>query len=92
MAYKSTILFDVMNNILVGKSSETYGRHVSDPNFKDVSTFILVKYMSMSPDARVRDFVFERQFQLEKLAPAVIYRVLLESLPRQRSGFIKFIR
>ena len=92
MAYKSTILFDVMDNVLVGKSAEAYERHVSDPNFKDVSTFILVKYMSMSPDPRIRDFVAERQFQLEKLAPAVIYRVLLKSLPRQRSGFIRFIR
>lgn len=54
MAYKSTILFDVMNNILVTKSEETYRRHVADENFKDVSSFILVKYMGMSPDARIR--------------------------------------
>lgn len=92
MAYKSTILFDVMDNLLVGKSAEAYERHVSSPDFKDVSTFILVKYMSMSPDPRVREFVFENQFRLEKLAPAVIYMVLLKSLPRQRSGFIRFIR
>lgn len=67
MAYKSTILFDAMNNILVTKSEETYRRHVADENFKDVSSFILVKYMGMSPDARIRQIALDNQETLERM-------------------------
>jgi hypothetical protein len=67
MAYKSTILFDAMNNILVTKSEETYARHVADENFKDVSSFILVKYMGMSSDARIRQIALDNQETLERM-------------------------
>lgn len=92
MSYKSTILFDVMDNILVSKSEAKWTRHVADENFKDVSSFILVKYMGMSPDPAVRDFALGRQESLERLPPKALYRVLMRSLPAQRSGFIRFLR
>jgi len=92
MAYKSTILFDVMNNVLVSKSDSTYRRHVSDENFKDVSSFILVKYMGMSPDPKVRQIAIDRQETLERMEPRVLYRYLMRTVPRQSSGFIRFIR
>jgi len=92
MAYKSTILFDAMNNILVTKSESTYRRHVSDENFKNVSSFILVKYMGMSPDPAVRQLALDRQETLERMRPEVLYRYLMRTTPKQRSGFIKFLR
>lgn len=92
MAYKSTILFDCMDNILVSKSDAVYRRHVADPNFKDVSSFILVKYMGMSPDPRVRQIALDRQETLERMEPRALYRYFMRTVPEQRSGFIKFIR
>lgn len=92
MAYKSTILFDAMNNILVSKSEKTYELHVSDENFKDVSSFILVKYMGMSPDPAVRRVALDNQETLERMPPKILYRYLMRTVPRQRSGFIRFIR
>ena len=92
MAYKSTILFDIMNNILVSKSGMTYKRHVSDENFKDVSSFILVKYMGMSPDPKVRQIALDNQETLERMEPRVLYKYLMKTVPRQSSGFIRFIR
>jgi hypothetical protein len=81
-----------MNNILVSKSEKTYAAHVSDPNFKDVSSFILVKYMGMSPDPVVRQLALDNQETLEKMLPRILYRFLMRKTPRQRTGFIKFIR
>ena len=92
MAFKSTILFDAMNNILTSKSEKTYAKHVSDPNFKDVSSFILVKYMGMSPDPSVRQLALDNQETLERMPPKILYRFLMRKTPRQRTGFIRFIR
>lgn len=92
MAFKSTILFDAMNNILVSKSEKTYAKHVSDPNFKDVSSFILVKYMGMSPDPAIRQMALDNQETLERMPPKILYRFFMRKTPRQKTGFIRFIR
>ena len=92
MAFKSTILFDTMNNILVSKSEKTYAMHISDPNFKDVSSFILVRYMGMSPDPIIRQMALDNQEILEQMPPKILYRFLMRKTPRQKTGFIKFIR
>ena len=92
MVARSTVLFDAMDNILTSKSEEKYRRHVADPGFKDVSSFILVKYMGMSPDPAVREVALARQATLERMPPAVLYRYLMRTVPRQRSGFIRFLR
>ena len=92
MAYKSTILFDCLNNILVSKSEAVYNRHITDENFKDVSSFILVKYIGMSPDPEVRQVALDNQETLERMEPKILYRYLMRTVRKQRSGFIKFIR
>ena len=92
MAYKSTILFDCLNNILVSKSDAIYNRHINDENFKDVSSFILVKYIGMSPDPKARQIALDNQETLERMLPKVLYRYFMRTVPQQRSGFIKFLR
>jgi len=92
MAYRSNMLFDAMNNILVTKSEEIWRSHTEDPNFKDFTGFICRKYMTMSPDPRVRQIVLDNYVSLERLDDKVLYRWLMEKLPRQKSGFIKFIK
>ena len=90
--YKSTMLFDAMNNILVGKSMEVYARHVSHPDFKDFKGYNCRRYMTMSPDPRVRQIVLDNYPILEKMSDRVLYLWLMRKLPRQRSGFIQYIR
>ena len=85
MAFKSTILFDAMNNILVSKSEKMYAAHISDPNFKDVSSFILVKYMGMSPDPIIRQMALDNQEILEQMPPKILYRLLMRKTPRQKT-------
>lgn len=92
MAYKSTILFDAINNILVSKSDETYKRHIADPNFKDCSAFMLFRYMTMSPDSSVREIALREQTSLEKMNAKTLYRHLMRVMPRQNSGFIRYLR
>ena len=91
-AYKSTMLFDAMNNILVGKSEETYRRHISDPNFKDFKGYNCRRYMTMSPDSEVRRIVLENYAVLERMDDKTLYLWLMKRLPRQKSGFIRYIK
>ena len=92
MAFKSTMLFDAMNNILVTKSEDVYRRHIADPNFKDFTGFICRKYMSMCQDERVRQLIFDNLVILERMDDRTLYKWLMKSTPRLRSGFIKFLR
>jgi hypothetical protein len=89
---KSTMLFDAMNNILVTKSEEVWRQHIEDPNFKDFTGFICRKYMSMSPDHRIRQIVMDNYITLERLDDKNLYLWFLRKLPKQNSGFIKFIK
>lgn len=92
MAFKSTMLFDAMNNILVTKSEDVYHQHIADPNFKDFTGFICRKYMSMSPDPNVRQIILNNQVILERMDDKTLYKWLMKTVPRQKSGFIKFMR
>lgn len=89
---KSTILFDVMDNILVTKSNKLYIKHIEDLNFKDCTTFMLCKYMTMSQDKRIREFILNHYCIFEKMDVKILYKILMNSLPKQYSGFIKYIR
>jgi hypothetical protein len=89
---KSTMLIDAMNNILVTKSEEIWRHHIEDPNFKDFTGFICRKYMTMSPDPRIRQIVMDNYVQLERFDDKNLYLWLLRSLPKQKSGFIKFLK
>ena len=92
MAYKSTMLFDAISNVLTTKSWETYRRHVSDERWKDCTGYMLRKYMTMVPDQRAQDLVIRNYVQLERLDDKTLYAWLIRNVPRQRSGFVRYVR
>ena len=48
MAFKSTLLFDVLGNILKNKSEDLYLKHISmEEEWKTVSKFMVLRYLSM---------------------------------------------
>lgn len=59
MAFKSTMLFDVLANILQTKSMEIYAKHITSEHFKDAAPFMVRRYLTMSPDPAVRDLVID---------------------------------
>jgi hypothetical protein len=48
MAFKSSMLFDVLANILVGKSEALCKKHIESESFKDAAKFMVLRYLSMS--------------------------------------------
>lgn len=92
MAFKSTMLFDVLANILQTKSMELYAKHIASEHFKDAAPFMVRRYLTMSPDPAVRDLVIENYTALEHMPPEALYKWLLKKVPRQRSTFIRYIR
>lgn len=92
MAFKSNMLFDVMNNILCGKSMETYEKHISNERFQDAAKFMILRYMTMSYDSRVRDIVLDNYIALERMPEKALYKWLLLNIPQQKSGFIRYIK
>ena len=92
MAYKSTMLFDAMNNILVSTSDKAYRAHIADANFKDFTKFMCLRYMTMSPDERIRQIVLDNYATLERMDEKTVYLWLMRKLPKQASGFIRYLR
>lgn len=48
MAFKSSMLFDVLANILVDKSEVLCKKHIESESFKDAAKFMVLRYLSMS--------------------------------------------
>ena len=92
MAAKSTMLFDVLANILSSKSEEIYKKHISSENFKDAAPFMVRRYLTMSPNPNVRDIVLDNYLTLERMPAEVQYSWLMKKIPRQRNTFIRYIR
>lgn len=92
MAFKSNMLFDVLGNILSGKSFELYNKHVQSENFKDAAKFMIVKYLSMSQNPQVREIVLDNYVTLERMPEKTLYRWLLMNIPKQNNSFIRYIR
>mgnify|MGYP001771416900 CR=1 FL=1 len=92
MAFKSTMLFDVLGNILTTKSMSLYDKHVHSDSFKDAAKFMLLKYLSMSPNPQVRQIAIDNYITLERMPEDVLYRWLLANIPKQNNSFIKYIR
>lgn len=91
--FKTRLLFDYLDNILAGKSKEIYDKHVEDDLFEtEFKKFMVIRYLSMSRDPKVRELAMDNQFELEKLDNRRLYAFLLVNVPKQRSGFIKYIR
>lgn len=92
MAAKSTMLFDVLANILSAKSEEIYKKHISSENFKDAAPFMVRRYLTMSPNPNVRDIVLDNYLTLERMPAEVQYSWLMKKIPKQRNTFIRYIR
>lgn len=92
MAFKSNMLFDVLANILVGKSEELYEKHIQSENFKDAAKFMVLRYLSMSFSEEVRNIVIDNCITLERMPEKTLYKWLLKSIPKQNSSFIRYIK
>lgn len=92
MAFKSTILFDVLGNILTNKSINQYKSHIKSENFKDASKFMILRYLTMSPSPIVRQIIIDNYIDLERMPEVALYKWLLNNIPQQTSSFIKFIK
>ena len=92
MASKSTMLFDVLANILSTKSEEVYKKHIASENFKDAASFMVRRYLTMSLNSAVRDVVLDNYLTLERMPAEVQYHWLMKKIPRQRNTFIRYIR
>ena len=92
MAAKSTMLFDVLANILTEKSEDTYVKHIAADDFAAAAKFMVLRYLSMSNYEAVRNVVLENYVVLERMEEKLLYKWLLRNVPRQRSSFIRYIR
>lgn len=89
---KSNMLFDVLANILHGKSMKLYREHIASDSFKDAAAFMVRRYLTMSTNAAVREVVLSHYLQLERMPDTVQYLWLLRAVPKQNSTFIRYIR
>ena len=92
MSAKSTMLFDVIGNILHNKSIEMYKSHITSESFKDAAPFMVRRYLTMSPSSIVRSIVLNNYLVLERMPAEVQYLWLLKAIPKQSSTFIWYIR
>lgn len=93
MAFKSQLIFAVLSNILKDKSFEIYNKHISnEEEWPTVSKFIMLRYLSMSYSQAVREVVLDNYLTLERMPEKALYKWLLTKIPRQNSGFIKYIK
>lgn len=92
MAFKSSMLFDVLANILVGKSEALCKKHIESESFKDAAKFMVLRYLSMSQSAQVRQVILDHYLTLERMPEDIMYKWLLKSIPQQSSSFIRYIK
>ena len=91
--FKNKNIFGYLANILCSKDVELYKRHVLEDGFDaDFKKVVVLKYLSMSPDERVRRVIFENQIALDRMDCKLAYRYLMKVVPRQQSGFIRYIK
>ena len=91
--HKNRNLFDYLANILTEKDMEKYARQVAEEGFEaDFKKVVLLRYLSMSPDPRVRDIVFRNQLSFDRMDCRILYRYLIRVVPRQRNPFIRYIK
>lgn len=89
---KSTMLFDVLGNILRTKSLKLYAEHITSENFKDAAPFMVRRYLTMSPNEEVRNVVLDNYLALERMPDKTQYMWLLKAIPRQNYTFIKYLK
>lgn len=92
MAFKSNMLFDVLGNILSGKSEDLYQTHIAAEDFSAASKFMVLKYLTMSTNPIVREIVIDNYLRLEKMPEKALYKYLLKKIPKQNNSFIRYIK
>ena len=86
------MLFDVLGNILTGKSEKLYKTHIAAEDFSAASKFMILKYLTMSTNPTVRELVIDNYLRLEKMPEKALYKYLLRKIPKQNNSFIRYIR
>lgn len=91
--FKNRNIFDYLKNILTSKNRDDYQRHVAEDGFDvDFKKVVVLRYLSMSPDPRVREIVFENQLSFDRMDCKTLYRYLMCVVPRQQNPFIRYIK
>lgn len=94
MAYSQNILFDALGNILHHKSENVFQKHVSMEDFeKQFPRYMVLRYLSMSKEEDVFKLILENQLSLERIpSNRLVYRFLMDVVPKQNSAFIRYIK
>lgn len=94
--YTNQYIFDYLRNILTTKSMEIFRTHINDTeNFRSMPSVVILRYLSMCPDERVRNLVMSNQVfleRLDKISHAQFYRWCIMNIPRQSSPFIRYVK
>lgn len=90
--FKNNLLFEYLENILKTKSNEQYKKHIQDEMFLSFPKFILLKYLTMHTNEKVRLIVLDNYLTLERMPNQILYLYLLKNIPKQLNSFIKFLK
>lgn len=90
--FKSTMLFDVLKNILTIKSFELYEKHIENENFKDAAPFMIRRYLTMHTNSVIRGIMLDNYMALERMNERMLYLWLLKKIPKVNTSFIRYLR
>lgn len=90
--FKSTMLFDVLKNILTTKSMQLYKKHIVSDNFKDAAPFMVRRYLTMHTNSTIRGILLDNYAALERMDAKMLYLWLLEKVPKTSTSFIRYLR
>lgn len=90
--FKSTMLFDVLKNILTTKSMELYKKHIESESFKDAAPFMIRRYLTMHTNSVIRSIVIDNYAALERMNERMLYFWLLQKIPKVNNSFIQYLR
>ena len=80
--------FDIMSNILVKRNQNLQNEIGFDSNW---SPYMAIRYLRMEP--HLIDFAtIAQSFLNAEIEPRAIYEWLYINVPKQKSGFIKYIK
>lgn len=94
--YQNKFIFEYLKNILTTKSDELFDSHVKDEeSFKSFPSVVIMRYLTMSPDKKVRELIVNNQLfleRLDKISHRHFYRWCLDNVPKQYNSFIKYLK
>ena len=91
--FKNKNIFEYLKNILSLKDRALYETHISEEGFEtDFKKVVLMRYLSMSEDSRIRNLVFENQLSFDRMDCKMLYRYLMAVVPKQKNHFIRYIK